>query len=168
MSTWKNKWAAENNNKWTNKKQILLHTFLFRLSTGISSYAWTRTQHETALSTLLGSGQTNPLPFKYKSSYLLCTIYMCQNGLPINKDYLKVLQRWLGLWGLNGFTKLHSNKILKEYEKLKYLLQIFLLNKSKNKSGVCQIPLSPYHRCMPMTPQSVFRPLAEEELTFTE
>ena len=42
--------------------------------------------------------------------------YMCQNGVPINKDYWKVLQGWLGLWGLDGFTKLHSNKILKECE----------------------------------------------------
>ena len=127
------------------EKQILLHIFLFRLLTGISSYAWTRTQHETALSTLLGLGRTNPLPFKYKSTSMY-NIHIYQNGVPFNKDYLKVLQRWLGLWGLDGFTKLHSNKILKEYEKLKYLLHIFLLNKSKNKSGGCQIPLSPYHR----------------------
>ena len=148
------------------EKQILLHIFLFRLLTGISSYAWTPTQHETALSTLLGLGRTNPLPFKYKSTSTMYNICI-RMEYPLTR--IIVLQRWLGLWGLDGFTKLHSNKILKEHKKkLKYLLHILLLNISKSKSGGCQIPLSPYHRCMPMTPQSVFPPLAEEELTFTK
>ena len=147
------------------EKQILLHIFLFRLLTGISSYAWTRTQHETALSTLLGLGRTNPLPFKYKSTSTMYNICI-RMEYPLTR--IIVLQRWLGLWGLDGFTKLHSNKILKEYKKLKCQVQIFLLNINKNKSGGCPIPLSPYHRCMPMIPQSAFPPLAEDELTFTK
>ena len=99
-----------------------------------------------------GIRSDKPTSFQIQK-YIYYVQYMYQNGVPINKDYLKVLQRWLGLWGLDGFTKLHSNKILKEYKKLKCQVQIFLLNINKNKSGGCPIPLSPYHRCMPMTPQ---------------
>ena len=102
--------------------------------------------HSTRLPCLLFWDQVGQTHFLSNTKvHLLCTIYVSEWSAHY-KDYLKVLQRWLGLWGLDGFTKLHSNKILKEYEKLKYLLHIFLLNKSKNKSGGCQIPLSPYHR----------------------
>ena len=134
----KQKKSSQRQQQMMKEKQILLHIFLFRLLTGISSYAWTRTQHETALSTLLGLGRTNPLPFKYKSTSTMYNICI-RMEYPLTR--IIVLQRWLGLWGLDGFTKLHSNKILKEYEKLRYLLQIFLLNISKNKSGGFQIPL---------------------------